>query len=94
MQAFAFLQSLPHSELPKLIVIDLYLPGITGAEFLADLKKMDKYKHIHVIVLTSIKTDAEIARYKAMGAEDYLVKPSTYSEYVKVAADIKSKAAV
>ena len=92
MQAFMYLQSIEEKKnLPRLIVTDLYLPGITGAEFLKDLKGMEKYKHIHVIVLSGIKTEKEIERMKQMGAEDYLVKPSSYKDYLKVAEDIKVK---
>lgn len=92
MQAFMYLQSVDKKEnLPKLIVTDLYLPGITGAEFLKDLKGMDRYKHIHVIVLSSSKTEKQIEEMKHMGAEDYLIKPSSYDEYIKVATDIKNK---
>lgn len=91
MQAFMYLQELKHDGFPKLIVTDLYLPGISGEEFLADLKRMDKYKHIHVIVISSVRTAEEIRRYKDMGADDYLLKPSSYEEYMKIAADIKRK---
>jgi CheY-like chemotaxis protein len=91
-QAFIYLQGVEHDCLPKLIVTDHFLPGMTGAEFLKDLKGMDKYKHILVVVLSTTKTDLELARYKEIGADDYLIKPSSYDEYVKVAADIKSRA--
>ena len=94
MKAFIYLEDLPHDELPKLIITDLYLPGITGEEFLKDLKSMDKYKHIHVVILSSAKSRVDIDRYRDMGADDYLIKPSTYSEYVQVAADITSKIAI
>ncbi len=77
--------------LPKLIVTDLYLPGITGAEFLKDLKGMDNYKHIHVIVLSSIRSPKEIERYKELGAIDYLEKPSSYDEYGEVAKTIAER---
>lgn len=92
MQAFIYLQSVENSCLPKLIVTDHFLPGMSGAEFIKDLKGMDKYKHIHVIVLSTDKSEKEIERYKEIGAEDYLIKPSTYAEYIKVAADMKKKA--
>ena len=92
MQAFMYLQSIEEkNNLPRLIVTDLYLPGITGAEFLKDLKGMEKYKHIHVIVLSAAKTEKEVERMKQMGAEDYLIKPSSYKDYLKVAEDIKVK---
>lgn len=92
MQAFIYLQGVEQACLPKLIVMDHFLPGMTGAEFVKDLKGMDKYKHIHVIVLSSDKTPKEIERYKQMGADDYVIKPSTYDEYVKVAAEMKERA--
>lgn len=94
MQAFIYLQEVAHDCLPKLIITDEYLPGITGAEFLKDLKGMDKYKHIPVIVMSSVKTKKEIEKYKALGAIDYVVKPSSYADYFKVAAEMKSKAAL
>jgi len=92
MEAFIYLQQVAQDCLPKLIVTDHYLPGITGAEFLKDLKKMDKYKNIPVIVLATTKSDIEIEKYREMGAIDYVIKPVTYDDYKKVAADIKSKA--
>ena len=92
MQAFSYLERVAPDCLPKLIVTDNILPGITGAEFLKDLKGMDKYKQIPVIVLSSTKSDTEIEKYRQMGAIDYLIKPVSYEEYVKVAAEIKSKA--
>ena len=92
MQAFMYLQSVVEKHnLPKLIVTDLFLPGITGVEFLKDLKGMEKYKHIHVIVLSSFKAEKEIEKFKQMGADDYLLKPSTYEEYVQVAKTMLAK---
>ncbi len=65
MQAFMYLQKFKSiEELPKLIVTDSFLPSISGAEFLADLREMELYKHIHVIVLSTTKSDKEIERYR------------------------------
>lgn len=91
MEAFMYLESQPPASLPKLIVTDLYIPGITGAEFLADLKKMEPYKHIHVVVLSSVKSPSEIEKYKRLGAGDYIEKPSSYQEYLNVAKSINKK---
>jgi len=93
-EAFMYLEATKNiDELPKLIVTDHFLPGITGAEFLKDLKGMEKYKHIHVIVLSSIKSEQEIERYKRLGVNDYLEKPHSYNEYLKVANSITEKLA-
>lgn len=92
MQAFMYLEGVDVPEhLPRLIVTDHYLPGITGPEFLKDLKGMERYKHIPVIVLSTIKTEAQIEKYRQMGADDYLQKPETYEEYLAVAKYIASK---
>jgi CheY-like chemotaxis protein len=94
MQAFVFLQEVEHDCLPKLIVTDHFLPGMTGTEFLNDLKAMEKYKHIPVVVLASTKSKKELERYKELGALDYVIKPDSYDEYVEVAAAIKSQGCV
>ena len=95
MEAFIYLQGCEDREdLPRLIVTDHYLPGISGAEFLTDLKKMEKYQHIHVIVLSSFRTEKEKEKYRQMGADDYLLKPSSYEEYNQVAKKMLSKASL
>ena len=94
MQAFNYLQQVEKKEnLPKLVVTDLYLPGISGAEFLADLKNMERYKNIPVIVLSTIKSEREIEKYKQMGVKEYLRKPTTYDEYIEVARFMKEQIA-
>ena len=91
MQAFMYLEKMELEALPKLIITDNFLPGISGKEFLADLKGMEKYQNIPVVVLSTSKTDDEIEEYQKMGIMDYVVKPSSYDEYVKVAENIKAK---
>lgn len=70
MQAFMFLQEVAHDCLPKLIVTDHFLPGMTGSELLKDLKAMEKYKHIPVVVLTTTKSEKELERYRELGVLD------------------------
>jgi CheY-like chemotaxis protein len=91
MQAFMYLETAEHECLPKLIITDNFLPGISGKEFLADLKRMERYQHIPVVVLSTSKTDEEIEAYQKMGVLDYVIKPSSYDEYIKVAEKIKAK---
>ena len=92
MQAFSYLESITNKEeLPKLIVTDMHLPGITGHEFLQDLKDMEPYKYILVVVLSSIKSPHDIRKAEELGAADYLEKPHSYQEYKNVAAEIARK---
>lgn len=91
MQAFIYLEKVSLECLPKLIITDLYLPGMSGAEFLNDLKQMDKYKHILVVVLSTSKSPKELEKYRQMGAMDYIDKPSTYQEYFVIADEMRKK---
>lgn len=93
-KAFMYLEEVEKDCLPKLLVTDLYLPGMSGAEFIADLKNMVKYQHIHVVILSTNKNANELEKCQQMGALDYLVKPSTFEEYVQVASEIRRRAAV
>ena len=93
MQAFMYLEEVKkNGGLPKLIITDMHLPGISGQEFLTDLKGMEPYKHIHVIVLSSYKSERDIETARQLGVQDYITKPFTYDQYVKVAEEIKRKA--
>ena len=67
----------------------MYLESVTEPELLP--KGMDRYRHIPVVVLSTIKTESQIEQYRQMGAEDYLRKPVTYEEYLEVAKYIASK---
>jgi DNA-binding response OmpR family regulator len=51
-----------------------------------------KVKHIHVIVLSTEKSEQEIEKYRQMGADDYLIKPVSFDEYVEVAKNILARA--
>jgi CheY-like chemotaxis protein len=93
MQAFMYLEEVKkYTELPKLIVTDMHLPGITGQEFVENLKGMVPYDNIHVIVLSSHKSEQQIEKARQLGTLNYILKPNTYNQYVKVAEDIKRKA--
>ncbi|WP_018615805.1 response regulator [Segetibacter koreensis] len=93
-EAFQYLDEVHPAYMPKVIVTDFYLPATTGAEFLADIKKMDKHKNLKVLILSSEKSEKEIDKFREMGAVDYLVKPSSYHDYLGVAVGIKNIAGV
>jgi CheY-like chemotaxis protein len=91
MRAFIYLESVQNICLPKLIIADLYLPAITGEQFIADLKGMDKYKDIPVVLTSTIRPENE-QKIRQLGVVDFIVKPVSYQEYVTVAAEMKRKA--
>lgn len=62
-------------DLPDLIVLDLMMPGMSGYEFLRQVRADPAMAHLPVIMLTAKgQMDHKVAGFEA-GADDYLVKP-------------------
>ena len=57
------------------ILLDVWLPGISGYEILARLKSSEASREIPVLVITAVDRPESIARCLALGADDYLPKP-------------------
>ena len=60
--------------MPKVILLDLILPGINGFEVLEKIKANAKTKDIPVIIVSNLGDKSDIDRGMKLGAEDYLVK--------------------
>lgn len=68
--------------LPSLIVLDLNMPRLSGTQTLRELKSLDAYKDIPVIIFSSSLNVIEMHECKQLGALSYMVKPFTYEEYL------------
>ena len=62
-------------ENPKLILLDLKMPKVSGMQVLEKLKSDPKLKSIPVVMLTSSKEDPDVEKCYALGANSYIVKP-------------------
>lgn len=60
---------------PRLILLDVMMPGMDGLEVLLNLKWNKKTKHIPVFMLTGKKAVEDMDRAFAKRADDYLTKP-------------------
>ena len=69
---------------PHLILLDLHLPDLTGAEVLARLKSNPRTRQIPVVVLSADATKSQVDRLIAAGASDYLTKPLDIDRFFKV----------
>lgn len=54
---------------------DVEMPNMNGLEFLKSVKKLDSYKSVPVIMLTTVDKPEVIDRAKALGAVFYMIKP-------------------
>jgi PAS domain S-box-containing protein len=69
---------------PDLILLDVHLPDLSGAEVLARLKAEPRTSAIPVVVLSADATKSQIDRLMAGGANDYLTKPLEVDRFTKV----------
>jgi two-component system sensor histidine kinase/response regulator len=69
---------------PDLILLDVHLPDIGGAEVLARLRAEQLTRDIPVVVLSADATKSQIDRLLADGANDYLTKPFDIDHFLKV----------
>ena len=70
------------AETPNLMILDLLMPKMDGFHVLKELQdpRWSKFKHIPVLVLTSVREEASRRRYELetgleLGVDDYVEKP-------------------
>ena len=62
-------------EHPRLILLDLKMPKVSGMEVLKKIKSDLNIKPIPVVILTSSPEDSDIKKCYNLGANSYIVKP-------------------
>jgi CheY-like chemotaxis protein len=75
--------------LPRLILLDLKLPGLDGFEVLRQIKSTPVLKRLPVIILTSSKEEGDRLLSYDNGANSYLVKPVSFEGFLNVVRQIK-----
>jgi two-component system, OmpR family, alkaline phosphatase synthesis response regulator PhoP len=63
------------TQLPDLIVLDLWLPSVDGLDVCKQLKADTRTQHIPIIMLTAKSTEADVVTGLELGADDYITKP-------------------
>jgi CheY-like chemotaxis protein/anti-sigma regulatory factor (Ser/Thr protein kinase) len=72
---------------PDLVLLDLHLPDIHGAEVLARLKRDDRTRATPVLVLTADATSSRTEMLLRSGAHAYLTKPLDVSGLLRTVAE-------
>ena len=84
------LPALIRSEKPKLVLLDLMLPGTGGIELMAEVPELSD---LPVIFISAYGRDETIARAFKAGAADYIVKPFSATELTaRVGAALRARA--
>jgi chemotaxis family two-component system response regulator Rcp1 len=75
---------------PDLVLLDLNLPGKTGLEVLAEMRKTAEFNSVGVVVFSSSSLAMDKRRSLELGAREYIIKPNSFDGLV---AAVKSACA-
>jgi CheY-like chemotaxis protein len=73
---------------PKVILLDLKLPRVSGLEVLKTIKSRDEFKDIPIVVLTSSSMETDIVESYKLGVNSYIVKPVNFENFVESVREI------
>lgn len=68
---------------PKLMVVDLKMPRMSGVELLVWIRKNPAYSKLPFVLLSSSNYSTDIHAAFVQGANGYLIKPSDASELIQ-----------
>jgi len=68
---------------PKLILIDLNLPGLSGLDLLRRIKETKALKYVPIIMFSTSDNPKDVLSSLEFGANAYVTKPLGYANLVK-----------
>ena len=74
--------------MPKVILLDIKMPKVSGLEVLRAVKSDPVMKVIPVVILTSSEEDPDIKKSYELGANSYIVKPVEFDNFSKTVAEL------
>lgn len=85
-EAFECLSGPPENRepVPRVVLLDLKLPGMSGAEVLRRLRATPAHATLPVVVLTSSDEQSDLDQCYELGASSYIIKPVDYDRFVDV----------
>ncbi|MBA4239778.1 MAG: two-component system response regulator [Sphingobacteriaceae bacterium] len=73
---------------PKIILLDIKMPKVSGIEVLQKIRSDERTKTIPVVMLTSSKEDPDIKKCYDLGVNSYVVKPLEFDEFQKAISNL------
>ncbi len=67
---------------PKIVVLDLNMPGATGFEVLKAVRADPKTRHLPVVVFSTSSAQKDVNMAYALGANAYFAKPMSLEMYI------------
>jgi CheY-like chemotaxis protein len=76
---------------PDLILLDLFLPKVSGLEVLAAVRQDAKLRDIPVVVLTGSVDEELRAQAESLGVDGYIGKPVEWEKFLATVRALKSR---
>lgn len=76
------MEYLAHKPMPTLLLLDLNMPRKTGKEALRDIRSDSKLKVLPTVILSTSNADFDVRESYELGANWFLVKPSSFNELI------------
>jgi two-component system, response regulator len=73
---------------PKIVLLDLKLPKISGLEILKLVKADKRTSHIPIVVVTSSKEEPDILKAYDLGVNSYVVKPVDFDQFMNAMSSL------
>jgi two-component system response regulator len=73
---------------PRLVLLDLKLPKVSGLEVLRALKSDERTRAIPVVILTSTREDRDVVDTYNLGVNSYIQKPVSFSEFTTAVSQL------
>lgn len=71
------------SPLPKVVLLDLKLPLVSGIEVLRQCKANERTRRLPIVVLTSSREEPDIQTCYTLGVNSYIVKPVDFQQFTE-----------
>jgi two-component system response regulator len=75
-------------EKPKLILLDLKMPKVSGMQVLKKVKSDPDFNSIPIVILTSSREDPDVKKCYSLGANSYIVKPVDSNNFFNAIKEI------
>jgi CheY-like chemotaxis protein len=76
------------NHVPKVVLLDLKLPKVSGLEVLRAIKGDTQARTIPVVVLTSSQEEKDMVESYQLGVNSYIVKPVDFDKFVEAVGQL------